>query len=102
MCKDQFNREVDKSLAKVLSRFLKESEKQRSSNAGSTSYGFYNKFILESFNEPRRRRYSVSQLAKVLRESKIDINDISYLITRYIDGLFLLAQLHNKEQVFCP
>lgn len=98
MCEKQFNRQVDKRLSLILNKFLDESNKSNVSNVESISYVFYNEFIIESFNVPQQKRYSISQLSEILRESEVD--NIAYLITRYMDGLYLLAQLHKGDHFF--
>lgn len=100
MCEKQFNRQVDEQLSLILYKFLDEYNGNKVSNVGSISYSYYNKFIIESFNIPQQKRYSISQLSEILRKSEVD--NIAYLITRYMDGLYLLAQLRKGEQFFYP
>ncbi|APT14166.1 hypothetical protein CYJ89_02635 [Lactobacillus jensenii] len=95
-------RDVDKTLVQLLKIFISKFQSNCELHIRSESYDLFNDFIIKSYKLEHSKRYSISELAKVLRNAKIPDETISYLITRYIDGLYLLAHSNKKEQGFIP
>lgn len=94
-----FEREVAAKTQNSLFIFIKEyHEGNGILTIGSRAYQLFNKFICESFKMNRNHRYSVSKLSEVLSNSGIVEKDNRYLIIRYIDSLYLLAEENNEKE----
>ncbi|MDK7363420.1 hypothetical protein, partial [Lactobacillus iners] len=99
---NEIYREPDSSLTYALKRIVCEINKNNTILIKTRIYYEYNLFIINSYRQPRSKRYSISQLGEYFREHIIQTDKIEYLIIRYIDGMYLLAQLDNEEQGFVP
>lgn len=99
---DEINRLPVTTLIKSLNYLVKKLNDDNSLAIHTEFYDQYNRFIIESYSQKRANRYSISQLADFFNQNIINKENIEYLITRYIDGMYLLAELDNKKQEFVP
>lgn len=92
-----FKRNVTETVNSSLFLFMNEYLLTFDLTINSQAYILFNSFVLISFNEHRKNRYSVSKFAEFLQKNHINSVDQSYLITRYIDSLYLLAHEYKVE-----
>jgi hypothetical protein len=98
---DYLNRnDYDKRVKKELDIFLSLFN-NRNLKIESKSSKQYNKFINISFRVNREKRYSVSELSTEFKKHNVSEKNMVYLISRYVDGLYLLSDINNKSD-FIP
>lgn len=102
MKQKEIYRHPDNILIEELLELIDEVNTSKQLTIRSSFYDKYNSFIIDSYHHERLKRYSISQLSLQLRKHISQKEVISYLVTRYIDGMYLLAQLDNREQGFVP
>lgn len=89
-------------IEKCFNNFIESYTNEINIYIGSATYSLYSKFIIESYGLPVENRYSVSEIAQKLKQAGLDKVIVNYLIVRYLDGMYLLAQLQSKEETFWP
>ncbi|MBT8855796.1 hypothetical protein BTH53_05390 [Lactobacillus delbrueckii subsp. bulgaricus] len=87
---------------KCFTDFIESYTNENNIYIGSATYFLYSKFIIESYGLPVENRYSVSEIASKLKQAGLDKVIVNYLIVRYLDGMYLLAQLQSEEEKFWP
>ncbi len=100
--KNKLYRDVAIELTNTLNNFFEKYHSDPSLTVTSSSSRLYNDFIVKSFSIARDHRYSISQLAIILKENNVHTEDIYYLILRYIDGMYLLATNNKIQEDFWP
>lgn len=99
---DYIKRSPAERLKKYFSRFIKSYTNEKDVSIGSASYYLYSRFIIESYNLSVENRYSISEIARKLKQANFEKVVVNYLVVRYLDGMYLLAQLQSKEEKFWP
>ncbi|MBT8911710.1 hypothetical protein ACXO28_00050 [Lactobacillus delbrueckii subsp. bulgaricus] len=89
-------------IEKCFTDFIESYTNENNIYIGSATYFLYSKFIIESYGLPVENRYSVSEIASKLKQAGLDKVIVNYLIVRYLDGMYLLAQLQSEEEKFGP
>ena len=85
-------RTIDQKIQNVLKKFI-DSYKDNRSLTPQTSYLFYD-FIILSYHNKRKNRYSISTLSEILLAEGIEAN---LLINIYAHSLYVLALNYGKQ-----
>lgn len=88
-------REVDPSVKLSLFNFIHQYEYYN--NLTFQLKIMFMSFICSSYSVDRKSRYSVSYLALELKNNKIKLDNVKYLLTMYMDSLQVLAIYNNKR-----
>lgn len=91
-------RSVDKEINHAFFIFISKYSLEGIS-INNNEYYFFNNFIYVSYKHKRESRYSVSQISEKMHKFGMKKEDISYYISRYIDGMYFMAFL-NKDSGF--
>lgn len=99
---DYIKRSPDLKLKNQLKEFIKKYTNDHEIGIGTDAYLLYSDFIIQSYSYPRIKRYSISELSANFKQANFDKEIIQYLIVRYLDGMYLLAQFKSLENGFWP